>query len=223
MTNIKRIFKLKLPPGQSAFLWGPRQTGKSTFLTNELEGHSYVDLLDSTLRLQLEKRPGLLREIVLNFSKESLLRPIIIDEVQKVPPLLDEVHWLIENKQLSFILCGSSARKLKRGQANLLGGRAWRFELFPFVSAELEDFNLLQALKFGLIPSIYLADFPQKNLEAYVINYLREEIQEEGIVRNIPAFSLFLDAASYTHGELLNYTNISRECGVSSKTVKEYF
>jgi len=136
---------------------------------------------------------------------------------------MDEVHWLIENQNLSFILCGSSARKLKSGQANLLGGRAWRYEIFPFVTVEMENINLLRALNHGLIPVHYLQKNYIKSLKAYVKDYLKEEVFQEGLTRNIPAFSRFFDAMGYSHGQLTNYSNIARECGVDSKTVKEYY
>ena len=181
------------------------------------------DFLNTHLVLEFSKRPALLREQLLAQEATVLKHPIILDEVQKVPHILDEVHWLIENKGLQFILCGSSARKLKRGQANLLGGRAWRFEMFPLVSAELKNIDLLRALNHGMIPSHYLEDQFQKSLKAYTTDYLKEEVFAEGLTRNIPAFSRFFEAMGYSHGELTNYSNIARECGVDSKTVKEYY
>ncbi len=158
-------------------------------------------------------------------DKTELKAPIILDEVQKVHQVLDEVHWLIENKGLKFILCGSSVRKLKRGHANLLGGRAWRYEMFPLVTAEIQDFNLLRALNHGLIPLHYLqsSENVKKSLASYVQDYLKEEVFAEGLTRNIPAFSRFFDAFGYSHGELTNYADIARDCGVDSKTVKEYY
>ncbi len=153
----------------------------------------------------------------------SLKHPIILDEVQKIPGIMDEVHWLIESRDLRFILCGSSARKLKRGGANLLGGRAWRFEMLPLVSAELTGWDLLTVLNRGLIPSHYLDENYSRSLKAYSLDYLKEEVFAEGIVRNIPSFSRFYDAMAFTHGELVNYSNIARDCGVDSKTVREYF
>jgi len=153
----------------------------------------------------------------------SLKRPIIIDEVQKVPEVMDEVHWLIENKGLRFILCGSSARKSKRGKGNLLGGRAWQFEMFPLVTPELKDIDLLRALNHGLIPDHYLSDDYKMSLQGYVQDYLKEEVFAEGLIRNIPAFARFFDAVGYTHGELISFSNIARDSGVDSKTVKEYY
>jgi predicted AAA+ superfamily ATPase len=180
-------------------------------------------LLQTDIFLEFVKRPFLLREQLLAVSPEQLKEPIIIDEVQKVPQLLDEIHWLIENKGLQFILCGSSARKLKRGKANLLGGRAWRYEMHPLVSAEVADLDLLRALNRGMIPLHYMQAEYRKSLQAYVRDYLKEEVFDEGLTRNIPAFSRFFDAMGYSHGELTNYANIARDCGVDAKTVKEYY
>jgi len=224
MENIKRLLKIKLPKGQSAFLWGPRKTGKTSYLKEHFPDSLYYDFLKTDLFFELSKNPSLFRERLLAKEEKSLTKPIILDEVQKIPQILDEIHWLIENKDLSFILCGSSARKLKRGHANLLGGRAWRYQLFPFVSAELKDMNLLRALNQGMVPSHYLDDKNyKKSLIAYVQDYLKEEVFNEGLVRNIPAFSRFFDAIGYSHGELTNYSNIARECGVDAKTVREYY
>jgi predicted AAA+ superfamily ATPase len=223
MAMIKRRLEIDLPPRQSAFLWGPRKTGKSTYLKERFPQSLVFDFLDTDLVLEFSKRPALLREQLSAKNASVLKHPIILDEVQKVPNILDEVHWLIENKGLQFILCGSSARKLKRGQANLLGGRAWRFEMFPLVSAELENIDLLRTLNHGMIPSHFLEDQYQKSLKAYTTDYLKEEVFAEGLTRNIPAFSRFFEAMGYSHGQLTNYSNIARECGVDSKTVKEYY
>jgi len=223
MQNIRRILNIDLPQGQSAFLWGPRKTGKSTYLKDIFPQSLSYDFLKTDLVLEFAKRPSLLREQILAKDAVFLKHPIILDEVQKVPQILNEVHWLIENRGLSFILCGSSARKLKRGKANLLGGRAWRYEMFPLVTAELEDVNLLRVLNHGMIPDHYLRDNYQKSLSGYVRDYLKEEVFAEGLTRNIPAFARFFDAVGYTHGELTNYSNIARDCGVDAKTVKEYY
>jgi predicted AAA+ superfamily ATPase len=223
LDKIKRILNINLPDKQSTFLWGPRKTGKSTYINDKFADSIVYDFLKTDLFFEFTKRPGLLSEQLLAEDENRLKYPIIIDEVQKIPQILDEVHWLIENKGIRFILCGSSARKLKRGKANLLGGRAWRYEMFPFVFKELIDFNLLRALNHGLIPVHYLNNNYQKSIKAYVQDYLKEEIFAEGLSRNIPAFSRFFDAIGFTHGELTNYVNIARECGVNSKTVKEYY
>ena len=223
MNTIRRLLNINLPAGQSAFLWGPRKTGKTTYLKSHFPKSIVYDFLKTDLFLEISKNPSLLRERLLAENKDVLRHPVILDEVQKVPQLLDEVHWLVENKKLRFILCGSSARKLKQGHGNLLGGRAWRFEMFPFVSAELGRINLLHVLNHGLIPSHYLqGDDYEKSLKAYVQDYLKEEIFAEGLTRNIPAFSRFFDAFAYSHGEVTNYSNIARDCGIDAKTVKEY-
>jgi predicted AAA+ superfamily ATPase len=221
--TLPRLLKIKLPKGQSAFLWGPRKTGKTTFLRQTFPDSLSYDLLQTDLFLEFVKRPFLLREQLLAASSKQLKAPVIIDEVQKVPQLLDEIHWLMENKGLWFILCGSSARKLKRGKANLLGGRAWRYEMHPLVSAEVADLDLLRALNRGMIPVHYMQEEYRKSLQAYVRDYLKEEVFDEGLTRNIPAFSRFFDAMGYSHGELTNYMNIARDCGVDAKTVKEYY
>ena len=218
-----RMLNIVLPPQQSAFLWGPRKTGKSTYLKAQFPDSPVYDFLKTDLFLEFSKRPSLLREQILAKDEEAISSPIILDEVQKIPQLLDEVHWLIENKGLSFIMCGSSARKLKRGKANLLGGRAWRYEMFPFVSAELGKLDLLKVLNRGLIPVHYFQDTYKKSLRAYTQDYLKEEVFDEGLTRNIPAFARFFDAMGFSHGELTNFSNIARECGVDSKTVKEYY
>ncbi len=223
MQNIDRILNIDLPPHQSTFLWGPRKTGKTTYLKTKFPNSLVYDFLQTDLFLEFSKQPSLLREQLLAKDNKLLTNPVILDEVQKIPQILDEVHWLIENKGFQFILCGSSARKLKRGKANLLGGRAWRFEMFPLVTAELKNWNLLTILNRGLIPSHYLSKEYKKILRAYTQDYLKEEVFAEGLTRNIPAFSRFFDAMGYSHGELTNYSNISRDCGVNSKTVRDYY
>ncbi|OQY50631.1 MAG: hypothetical protein B6240_01310 [Desulfobacteraceae bacterium 4572_87] len=223
MKMIDRILNIDLPPRQSAFLWGARKTGKSTYLRKKFPDSLVYDFLKSDLFFEFSKNPSLLREQLLAQSDSVIRYPVILDEVQKVPQILDEVHWLIENKGFQFILCGSSARKLKRGQANLLGGRAWRYEMLPLTTVEIGDVDLLRALNHGLIPTHYLQNNYKKSLTAYVMDYLKEEVFNEGLTRNIPAFSRFFDAMGYSHGELTNYSNIARECGVNSKTVKEYY
>lgn len=225
MVHYVRHLKIDLPDRQSAFLWGPRKTGKSTYLKQAFPNSLVYDFLKTDLMLDFNRRPALLREQLQAQSEDVLAQPIILDEVQRVPLLMDEVHGLIENKGLRFILCGSSARKLKRGRANLLGGRAWRYEMFPLVTAELdhEDLDLLTILNRGLIPDHFAQAQYRRSLTAYVQDYLKEEVFDEGLTRNIPAFSRFFDAMGYSHGELTNFSNIARECGVSSKTVKEYY
>jgi len=223
MDTFERVLSINLPARQSAFLWGPRKTGKTTLLRQLFPQSIFIDFLKTDTFLEYTKSPFLLRERLLTRKHNTGQSTVIIDEVQKVPQILDEVHWLIENSEFHFILCGSSARKLKRGQANLLGGRAWRFELFPLVSTEVENINLLQALNRGMIPSHYQQSTYKRSLKGYVQDYLKEEIFNEGLTRNIPAFSRFFESVGYSHGQLINYSNIARECGVSSKTVKEYY
>jgi predicted AAA+ superfamily ATPase len=221
--NIPRRLRIDLPARQSAFLWGPRKTGKSTFLAMEFPDSIVYDFLKTDLAISFMARPSLLREQLMARKKPELAAPVILDEVQKVPAVLDEVQWLIENMGLRFILCGSSARKLRRGRVNLLGGRAWRFELFPFVSAELGQIDLLQILNRGMVPAHYLADQYKKSLAGYLTDYLKEEVFDEGLTRNIPAFARFFEAIGYSHGEMTNFANIARECGVDAKTVREYY
>ena len=223
--RFNRILQINLPRKQSAFLWGARKTGKSTYLKTSFPESIYFDFLQTDLYFKLLKQPSLLREMIFAYGENQLRNPIVIDEVQKVPHILDEIHWLIENKDLSFILCGSSARKLKRGQANLLGGRAWRFSMHPLTSVEIGNIELLRVLNQGLIPDHYLQEPEQAkmSLKAYVDDYLKEEIIAEALVRNIPSFTRFMDALPYSMGELTNYSDIARDCAVDAKTVREYF
>jgi uncharacterized protein len=174
---------------------------------------------------RLLHQPALFREECLELSKKQAdaRRPVIVDEVQKVPDLLDEVHWLIENTHLQFILCGSSARKLRRGHGNLLGGRALRYELFPLVFPEIPDFSLDTVLNDGLIPSHYGSRLVRQRLQSYVGDYLKEEIVAEALTRNVPSFSRFLEMATLGNGEMLQFSTIARECGVSMPTVKSYY
>ena len=216
---VERFQKIDPPTDRSAFLWGPRKTGKTTLLRQQFPEACWIDLLDYDLFLSLSQRPSSLRQILeAQFSKT-----VVIDEVQKVPNLMDEIHWLIENRGYQFILCGSSARKVRRGKSGLLGGRAWRFELYPLVTKELNSFDLDRALHVGLIPSHYFASTPEMDLKGYVQDYLKEEVQAEALTRNLPAFSKFLRAAAITNGMLLNYSNAARESGVSVKTIREYY
>ncbi len=218
-----RIIDLsELPANQSVFLFGARGTGKSTFLKQKYPKAIYYDLLKGEEYGELLARPWTLRERLVQ-EPAALLSPVIIDEVQKIPQLLDEVHWLIENKKIGFILCGSSARKLKRGAANLLGGRALDYKFYPLVYKEIPDFDLLRVFKHGLLPTNYLAPKPQRYLQTYVNMYLKEEVQEEGLVRNLPGFARFLEVAAFSNGELLNYNNIARDCWIDAKTVHNYY
>ena len=217
---LERILKLKEIEEDSLFLWGSRQTGKSTLLKALFPKARLYDLLKTDVRMAFQLRPALLREECELMDEGEL---VIIDEVQKVPALLDEVHWLIENRGLRFILSGSSARKLRRSGANLLGGRALRRTLFPLVSAEIPDFDLNRALNNGMLPRHYLVANPSKRTQAYIGDYLQQEIVEEAVVRQLDAFTRFLQVAALSDTEIVNFTNIAQDCGVSSKTVKEYF
>lgn len=217
----KRRQTLALRGKESCFLWGARQTGKSTLLKELFPTSPKYDLLLSSEFGRLQLNPSLMLEELQASPPGDV--PVIIDEVQKIPHLLDDVQWLIVNHNVQFILCGSSARKLKRSGANLLGGRALRFELFPLVYPEIPDFDLIRALNNGLLPRHYLSDQPHLLLESYVGEYLKEEIAAEALTRNIPAFSRFLEAAAFSNGEIVVHKNIASECGVSSSTVKEYF
>jgi predicted AAA+ superfamily ATPase len=221
----KRTLNMRLPEGQSAFLWGARQTGKSSYLASHFPNSITYDLLDTYQLMRLTKSPWLLREEINALDKASLAYPIIIDEVQKVPALLNEVHWLIEHLSVQFILCGSSARKLKMDATNLLGGRAWKYHFFPLVFAEIPDFDLLRALQHGLVPKHYLADpvFINEYLEAYVDIYLTDEIRNEGLVRNLAGFARFLDVAGLSNGEMVNHSNVARDCGVDRATVSGFY
>lgn len=220
-----RILQMDLPHGQSTFLWGARQTGKSSYLKTHFAASVYYDLLDTHELVRLTKAPQLLREEILALGPEDLSRPIIIDEIQKVPELLNEVHWLIENADAQFILCGSSARKLRAQSTNLLGGRAWIYNFYPLTFKEIPDFNLLRALQHGLVPKHYLAEpkYIFDNLQAYIEIYLTDEIRNEGVVRNLAGFARFLDVAGISNTEMINATNIAADCGVDRSTVQGYF
>lgn len=217
----KRIQSFEGRGADSCFLWGARQTGKSTLLTELFPRSPRYDLLLSDEYGRLRVRPALLREELLAHPPGN--HPVILDEIQKIPELLDEVHWLIVNRRMQFVLCGSSARKLKRSGGNLLGGRALRFELFPLVYPEVSDFDLLRALNHGLLPRHYQAADPRGPMEAYVGDYLKEEIAAEALTRNIPAFGRFLEAAAFSNGEIVSYQNIAADCGVSAPTIRQYF
>jgi uncharacterized protein len=210
--------QVRFPRGKSAFLWGPRKVGKTYWISHTQPDAEIIDLLKTDIMTEYISRPALLREL---YQDHKGL--IIIDEVQKVPALLDEVHWLIENKGLSFILTGSSARKLRRGHANLLGGRAWRRIMTPLSYMEISDFNLSGIMVSGLLPPHCLSPDPIEDLRSYIADYLKEEIIAEALTQNIPAFSEFLRVAAITSGELINYVNIARETGVSHKVVRTYF
>jgi predicted AAA+ superfamily ATPase len=214
-----RLLDLELPARRSAFLWGPRRVGKSFWIRQRFPQAPLIDLLQSDVYHDYASRPALLRERYVR-SRNKL---VVIDEVQKVPALLDEAHWLIENAGLSFLLTGSSARKLRRGHANLLAGRAWRRFMVPLSFMEVGEFDLEQAMLTGFLPPHFLSEHPAEDLRAYVGDYLKEEVAAEALVRQIPAFAEFLRVAALTSSELINYTNVARETGVSAKVVRTYF
>ena len=204
----------------SIFLFGARQTGKSTILRQQFPKALYIDLLDTEMKSRFSRRPVLLYEMLKDKPENTL---VIIDEIPEVPELLNEVHRLIVECRLLFILCGSSARKLKRRGKNTLGGRALPVYLYPFVSAEVGDLDIDRAVNYGMLPPHYLAKNPSRMLSAYIQVYLKEEIKEEALVRNLDSFQRFLEVAALTDGEMINNNNIAQDCGVSATTVSSYF
>ena len=217
--------KLVLPEAgtESFFLWGPRQTGKSTLLRQTYPAARWIDLLRSEEFRRYVARPESLREEI-QAAGADRKQQIVIDEIQKAPALLNEVHWLMEHYNLSFALCGSSARKVKRGAANLLGGRAIRYELYGLSASELGgEFDLQRMLNHGYLPRIYQGSRPERMLDAYIADYLKEEVAAEGLVRNLPTFSDFLDVAALSDGQSVNFSSIARDCGVSNQSIKNYF
>ena len=220
MELIRRLFKA---PKESFFLLGPRGTGKSTWLRQTFPDAIYVDLLDQEAFRTYLARPERLGEVV---AGRPRARTVIVDEIQKVPSLLDEVHRLIEAKgrdRVQFILTGSSARKLKRGGTDLLAGRAVLKTLHPFLAAELGGrFNFAQSLELGMLPLVLGAAEPVETLRSYASLYLREEVQAEGLVRNVGNFARFLEAMSFSHASLLNTSEVARECQVNRKTVEGF-
>lgn len=211
---------IAIPPKKSFFLFGPRGTGKTTWLKNTFRDAVYIDLLDAEFYNHLLANPRKLEQhIPPDFGDW-----VIIDEIQRVPELLYEIHRLIEERKTTFILTGSSARKLKKKNVNLLAGRALTQHLFPLTAKELEnDFKLENSLAFGHLPAIFSEPDKKRYLESYVATYLREEIQQEGLTRNLAAFSRFLEAASFSHGQVLNLSEIARECAVHRKVAESYF
>ncbi len=212
---------------KSWFLFGPRQTGKSTLVKALLQPKDlYIDLLPQRNFLNYVKNPGRVREEILAHMKQHKNPLCVINEIQKIPALLDEVHELIESEGIRFILTGSSARKLRRGGANLLAGRAYTYQLYPLIFGELgENFDLERALIKGCLPVLWNENLEDHRefLRSYTETYLKEEIAAEGLVRNIGPFSQFLDIAAANDGETVNFSNIARECSVSVKTVQQYF
>ncbi len=219
MTNIRRQLQFDLKNHNAILLLGPRKTGKSTLLRQQFSDAYWVDLLLTEIRTQFTLHPEMLRQIV----EQKKPKKVVIDEIQKVPELLDEVHYCLENTKTTFILCGSSARKLKKVASGVLGGRAARYEFFPLTTKEIPDAQLEQIFNQGLIPQHYLHKKPDRILKSYIIDYLEEEIRQEATVKNLPSFSRFLETAALMNGELLNFKNVSSEAGVSANTVKAYY
>jgi predicted AAA+ superfamily ATPase len=217
---IERILNLpSLLDKKSHFLFGPRQTGKTFLIQNTLKEARVYDLLDTSIFLALSQNPG---RIAQELTPQDRL--IVIDEIQRLPELLNEVHRLIEGRRIRFLMTGSSARKLRRGGINLLGGRARTVHLHPLTRRELgKRFALTRALQTGLLPSIYFSDDPAADLAAYTGLYLQQEVVAEGAIRNIPAFSRFLRIASLYNGTIVNFTKVSNDAQVARTTVYEYF
>ncbi|MFH1259609.1 MAG: AAA family ATPase [Elusimicrobiota bacterium] len=217
-TVILRIFNL---PKESFFLFGPRGTGKSTLLRQAYPQALWIDLLEPEVFRSYSARPERLREAVLADPDQ---KTVVIDEIQRSPELLSVVHSLIEKKlKIQFVLTGSSSRKLKRTGVDLLAGRVVKRSLYPFMAVELgKKFNLVSALKQGLVPLVVSAPDAQSVLKSYIALYIREEVQMEGLVRNIGNFSRFLEAVSFSHGSVLNISNVARECEVERKAVEGY-
>lgn len=216
----RRIFDVENRLDEAMFLFGARQTGKSTLLKERFPKAIYIDLLKSDVRNRFKQHPEEFRESLLRYPPETL---VIVDEIQKVPDLLDEVHWLMVEKGLWFILSGSSARKIKKSGANNLGGRAIPETLFPLVSAEIPDFDIERAVQNGMIPRHYMVANARNRMRAYIDLYVKEEIIEEALVQNVDEFIRFMEVAAIMDGEILNYENVASDCGVSANTVKAYY
>ena len=215
-----RILKLPLEGASSIFLFGPRGTGKTSWIKRYLPNSLYFDLLDFNLYSSLVANPSRLENLI----PKEYTDWIIIDEVQRIPELLNEVHRLIESKKFRFLLTGSSARSLRAQGVNLLAGRALKYTMHPLIAQEIgESFNFLHALKFGLLPMAVTHQDPQKYLESYVQTYLREEVLQEGLTRNIGSFTRFLEIASFSQANLLNFSEIARELAINRLVVANYF
>lgn len=220
----QRHLRINLKKKQSAFLWGARKTGKSTYLKKLFPNSIRFDFLDTKLLVKYSKEPWKLREEILYFDEKKIKSPFILDEVQKIPAIMDEIHWLIENTNYSFILCGSSTRNMRKTGVNLLGGRALKYNFYPLAYPEIkEDFDIIRIFNNGLIPSHYASQNPKHILNSYIEDYLSNEIRSESMVRNLSAFSRFLSSLPFSHGEMINYSNIARDVGIDANTVKSYY
>lgn len=215
-----RLLKLPLENQNSIFLFGPRGTGKTSWIKSHLKDELYLDLLDFSNYGPLSADPSRLETLI----PKNFKNWIVIDEVQRIPELLNEVHRLIESKKYKFLLTGSSARSLRKRGINLLAGRALRYNMHPLTIQEIgDDFNLDHALKFGLLPSAVTNQDPKEYLEGYVQTYLREEVLQEGLTRNIGTFTRFLEVASFSQGQVLNFSEIARELSINRLIVASYF
>ena len=219
MEIVRQLQIAPLLARKSFFLFGPRATGKTTLIRQQLAGKAaIVDLLDSRYFLRLSSAPHELESIVAADPADV----VVIDEIQRIPELLNEVHRLIETKKITFLLTGSSARKLRRGRANLLAGRVWEARMFPCIRRELPDFDLDRYLRYGGLPAVYLSRDPAEELDAYANTYLKEEIMAEGLIRRLPPFSRFLKSIALTNAEMINFTKLANDCQVPPSTVSEY-
>lgn len=218
--NIPRHLEIRqVLESKSCFLFGPRQTGKSTLIRQQLAGRPVYDLLDQSMFLRLSRNPTLIREAL---TPETTL--VVIDEIQKLPALLNEVQLMIERHGVRFLLTGSSARSLRRKGVNLLGGRARSRALHPFTRHELGTrFELHRAMEHGLLPPIYFSDAPREDLAAYAGDYLKEEVAAEALVRNVGAFSRFLSAAALAHGQMINFASFANDAQVPASTARAYY
>jgi len=211
---------IKPPDAKSFFLFGPRGTGKTTWTKATFPNAVYLDLLEAEIFNDLLPNPQRLE----NFIPKDFKGWVIIDEVQRIPELLNEVHRLIEKYKYKFILTGSSARKLRHKGVNLLGGRALNYSLHPLTAVELgKNFKLSHSLKYGHLPCAYTEQDPKAYLESYVKTYLEEEVHQEGLTRNLSAFARFLEAASFSQGSVVNVSSVARECSIERKVVENYF
>ena len=211
---------IRFPENKSFFLFGPRGTGKTTWVKKSFPDGILIDLLDSSVYNTLLPAPQRLK----SFIPPEFDNWVIIDEIQRIPSLLNEVHRLIENKHIRFVLTGSSARKLRQKGVNLLAGRAVTRSMHPLTATELgDDFSLDRSLHYGLLPSVYVESDPSDYLSSYVQTYLREEVQQEGLTRSLQTFSRFLETSSFSQGAPLNIAEIARECGVNRKMAEAYF
>ncbi len=216
----QRLLKIDIKMKRSAFIFGPRGTGKTSWIKSHLTDILYIDLLQMDNYNELLANPSK----IANRIPKGFKNFIVIDEVQKIPELLNEVHRLIENDGFRFILTGSSARSLRRKGVNLLAGRALNYMMHPLTCIELgDDFSVEFALKNGLLPSVYVYPNPEHYLETYISSYLREEVLQEGLARNLADFARFLESASFSQGSIVNYSEIAREAAIDRKDVASYF